>query len=66
VRHLARVLHTRLNVTPSADSELHESVDDKWTSKGSAESLVKSFDHFSPLWKDLLASVVFQRMLSYI
>jgi hypothetical protein len=41
----------------TADTEMHEAVDDKWTSPGSIPSLVKSFDHFAQTWKDLLSSV---------
>jgi hypothetical protein len=39
-----------------ADSELHEPVSgEKWTSKGSIASMVKSHEHFAPFWKDILS-----------
>jgi salicylate hydroxylase len=41
----------------TADAELHEDVDDKWTRKGSVTSLVKAYNHFSPYWKGLLSYV---------
>lgn len=39
----------------SADSELNEISEETWTARGSTESLVKSFDTFSPVWQKLLS-----------
>lgn len=38
-----------------ADSELNEISEETWTARGSTESLVKSFDSFSPVWQKLLS-----------
>jgi salicylate hydroxylase len=39
----------------TADSELNEISEETWTARGSTESLVKSFDTFSPTWQKLLS-----------
>jgi hypothetical protein len=46
---------TRTCAPSIADSSLTESISDKWTSKSSVESLLQAHEHFSPLWKSMLA-----------
>jgi hypothetical protein len=39
----------------TADLQLNEGTSDKWTTKGSIELLLKSYETFHQQWKDLLA-----------
>jgi hypothetical protein len=40
-----------------ANSELHEEVSEKWTCKGTVESLIQSYADTAPFWKDVLRQV---------
>jgi hypothetical protein len=39
----------------TADEELNEISEEKWTAKGDVQALVKSFSTFAPEWQKLLS-----------